>query len=333
MMSPQLHALVDQWVADGIVSSEQAQRMRADLDRADPLDIEPRRTDGRSILIEALGYLGGAIVLVGVALLVFRVWSRISPAGRLGLAVAGIVVLVVAGALTPVRGLPAGRRLRAVLWLGATGLAAASGSLLDNAYLHWAPAGTGTLAAAFGAAAAGGLWRAGRHPLQHASTAVGTALTAMFLTGWVTGWEGFNWPAVALCAVGTLWALLAQVGIIPDRVVGRGVGCLLSLFGGMSTLGTGPGSIVAVLVVAGWIVVAMRLSDLPILAVAAVATLPVVTNVVTQFFPGAVAAAVALVVVGLGLVGAAVVIARRRANAVPAGRPASLSLRHGVRVG
>lgn len=69
---------------------------------------------------EALGYLGGVLALVGLVLLLSRVWDDLPAAGRLGLAGGVSVVLLVAGSLVPDDAHPALARLRSFLWLLST---------------------------------------------------------------------------------------------------------------------------------------------------------------------------------------------------------------------
>jgi len=73
--SVDLSVAIEHWVADGIITAEQATRMRADLAESltVPLGGLPAavpRTSRAALVTEALGYLGGVIILVAVGLVV-----------------------------------------------------------------------------------------------------------------------------------------------------------------------------------------------------------------------------------------------------------------------
>src|SRR5690606_1538260 len=108
--------LVQRWVTAGIISSDQAQRIRADL-----ATVAPAATRPVSLVAEGLVYLGGVIVVVGLALVLGMSWDQLTPAGKVGVAGGIWLALTLAGALIPAQRLGAtGARLRAVLWTGAS---------------------------------------------------------------------------------------------------------------------------------------------------------------------------------------------------------------------
>ena len=78
---PDLDALVRRWVAAGIITPEQAQRIATDQ-RVQP---SPRRRtrDAMPLVIEALAYLGGVVILVAAGLLTGLYWSELGTGGRL----------------------------------------------------------------------------------------------------------------------------------------------------------------------------------------------------------------------------------------------------------
>jgi hypothetical protein len=96
------------------------------------------RSDGPSeqqrlpIIAEALGYVGGALLIVGIGLAVGRSWADLSTGGRIGVVGAVAVGLLVAGAAVPRRGDPALERLRSALWV----LSIAATALLTGIITH-----------------------------------------------------------------------------------------------------------------------------------------------------------------------------------------------------
>jgi hypothetical protein len=129
---------LDPLVAEGVLSRAQANAVLAALEAAGG----PARTPTRW-LVEIAGYLGGGLLLGGVALFLAASWETLSRAARSGL-LAGFVVLfvvaavVVAGGPRAVRRLGTGRataRRRIVgvlLALASVPAAAATGVALDH---------------------------------------------------------------------------------------------------------------------------------------------------------------------------------------------------------
>lgn len=183
---------LDRWVAAGLIARDQAVAIRdheaalADVGPApaeSPTSRPPRVRSRVPVVAEAIGYLGGALALGGVVLVLADRWTDLTALTRLGLALAGALVFVVAGALTPATSDPALGRLRAFLWLlssAATGVAAAV--IVDDQALR------GEVAVAWVAGAvaleSGLLWWWRDRPVQQAvalaaaAVAVGTGATA-----------------------------------------------------------------------------------------------------------------------------------------------------------
>ena len=90
MESGQIASLVDDWVEAGVVPAAGADRIRSDLARlarAPSPPAAPGVEHAGSLLVEALAYVGGAVVVAGTMLVTARYWSSLGTAGRLGTAV------------------------------------------------------------------------------------------------------------------------------------------------------------------------------------------------------------------------------------------------------
>jgi hypothetical protein len=194
--------LLERWVADGLITDDQARRMGAEL--------APAASVRTPLIVEALGYLGAALVAVASVLAGSWYWAYLSTAARLGVAGAAAVVLGLAGALEPPRA-PAGRRLRAVLWLGAT---AGTGAFLGLLGLEagWAGPHVLAMAAAGSAVTAAVCWWRHRHPLQHIGAFIAVQVLAGSLVGLLP--DAGLLPAVAVWTGGLVWGLLAWVELI-----------------------------------------------------------------------------------------------------------------------
>jgi hypothetical protein len=303
--------LLCHWVHEGLITAEQAALMRADVPLATPTAAvwpAPRAT---SLVIEALGYLGGVLIMVALGLVVGQYWADLSIGGQLALTGAVTVLLLFAGAAVPHRrGGGVGSRLRAVLWMAAAvGLAAFLG-LAGADVFGWEESAVATFAAGGAAVLATTLWYLHRQPVLHVAVLAATVATAIAATTLLPD-AGFL-PGVAMWGVGVVWAVLSWGGLYPPRRLGVLLGSVVTTFGALFVASEGWGSALAVTTVVALVAFALLVRDLVLLTVAALGTLNVLPVVVSRFFPGVLSAAMALLTVGLFLVGAAVVTARRK---------------------
>jgi uncharacterized membrane protein len=135
-------ALVDHWVAEGIITQEQAERIRSEQARISSLgnvpSAIPARRDRGPLVTEALGYLGGVLILVAAGLLTAQFWQDMPLGVRLAVVAGAAAALLAAGAAAvPERLGPAGHRLRSVLWLLCVGAVGAFLVLLTGDGLGW----------------------------------------------------------------------------------------------------------------------------------------------------------------------------------------------------
>ncbi|WP_432479277.1 hypothetical protein [Nocardioides sp. GXQ0305] len=304
----ELATLVERWRADGVITADQAEAML----RADHRLLVRVRSEAPStaLAIEALGYLGGVIVVVAALLLSGLYWADLPTGTRLAIAGTGAVALLVGGSLVPQRLGGAASRLRSVLWVGATGAAAGFLVVLGDETLSLREEGVALLASSGAAALAIVLWWVHPHLLQQIAMMVALALTAVALISEASNVEAL--PGLGIWGVGACWALLGWRGALRPPRVAMALGAAALVIGAATTmaydLGVGFALASAVLVV----LVSVLLSDLVLLAVGAVAVLLVLPEAVDRWFPGALAAPLALLVIGLLLVVTAVWTSRRR---------------------
>jgi hypothetical protein len=213
------HLRVTDWVSAGIITAEQAEAIQS-FESAGP---EPRTaphtgavherepstgiTSRVPSVAEALGYLGGLLVGIGLALVVSRYWTDLTLAGRLALSGGVAAALLVAGVLVRVDGDPALFRLQSVLWLvsaAATGLAAGVFAY-DGLDTRSAEAVALTVALAV-VVHSGALWRGGHHPVQEftffAAIPVAIGASMILLTGVTPAGVAVWLVAAAILAIG-----------------------------------------------------------------------------------------------------------------------------------
>jgi len=310
---------LDEWVRAGLITADQRQAIATHEahpgGRAHPFRVVPQ-TDvapAPSLVTEALGYLGGVIMLVGAGLLVGMYWADLSVALRLALVGGAAVALVVAGAAVPDRfGAPAGR-LRSALW--ALGVAATgafftilSVDVLDrtdeDALIVLAPP-TAILAAV--------LWRLRRTWLQQLALLVPVVLWAAAAALQIS--DSDTSPGLAMWVVGVIWAAVAWGGLLEPREVGVATGALAAGFGAMTMSGTNIadlGVLMGLTTALGLVALALRERNLAWLGVGAVLLMWTAPRAIVEWFPGQASAALTLLVTGGLLVGAAVWVARHK---------------------
>jgi hypothetical protein len=304
----EMSVLVDRWAASGLVSGDQAERMRADL--AGLTNQERHRVPPRagSVVVEALGYLGGVIVVVGALSVAAQYWEELSTAWRLGGVLATAVLLLIAGAVAPVARGAAAVRLRSVLWLASTAAASGALALLADDVLDLGVrdallvigAGTATYATA--------LWLVNRNLLQQLAMVAAAAMTAAAVVNKAD--VGPDAPGLGVWGVGVVWALLGWGGFLGPRRVVLALGTALAIFGGMLAGGSDAGLVLTLVTIAVAVAASILLQDLVLLGVATLGALVNIPAAMTRWFPDSLVGAWALVVAGLVLVTAAVWIAR-----------------------
>lgn len=308
--------LLDRWVAEGLISGAQADRIRqVDAGQVSEWSAAgsapPGRPDRTSLVTEALGYVGGILILVAAGTLLARVWSDLSLVAELMIVGLLTVVLLVAGMLVPAAELAARARLRAVLWLLSTVGMAGFLALLASDGFDWAAADAAVFAAGGTSIYAGLLWRSQRHVVQQAGLLAALAWTAASTVAELSGGPDVL-PGLAVLGVGVAWSALGWGGWLGARRPAYLMGAATAAFGSVVLTDVAWGHVVALLTVAAIIVVAVLFRDLVLLAIGALLALVVLPSAVDRFFPGILAVPVALLLAGSILIGIASAMSRRR---------------------
>ena len=296
------------WIEDGIVTPQQAEQIR--LEEASPL-LKARDT---SLVTEALGYVGGVLVVVASVLLTAQVWDDLALGARLALVGAAAVLLMVVGRALPAPAGSAGERLRGVVWALSSGATAFFLGLLASESWGWDGADVGLLVTAGTAAQSAVLWRASRFVIQQAVTfgaLCGAAATAIAEVA-PSGHTGDALPALGPLAVGAAWIGLAALGRLGPRVLSMALGGVATVFASLFVQQAGWGRFLAVGTITAVIVLALRLGELTLLGIGTVGMLFTLPPVVMTWFPGAVAAPLVLLLCGALLVFVAMRMLRRR---------------------
>jgi hypothetical protein len=297
---------VHEWADRGLITEEQAAQLVASVESSTLPAPAPSRT--RAVLVEAVAYLGGAIVVTSSILLGSLFWGDLSDAVRLVLVGTAAAGLVAGGGAVRATHHAASGRLRSALWAASVavtaGALAVAAGILDLGEVDAAvfvSAGTTGVAAV--------LWSRWRTPAQQAVTMAAAAMAAAAALVYL------DLPDQAIglgpWLVGIAWALLGWAGRTRPSRVGQTAGSAMAVLGAMMTASSDAGTVLTLATLVLLVAAALRLGDPLLLGVAAIGVVINVPAAVARWFPGSVGVPVALLVVGLLVVLVAVVMSRR----------------------
>jgi len=307
-----LSLLLSHWQEDGIITPEQAARMRVtpDVQVHARTGVPPEGATRSSLVVEALGYLGGVIIVAASMLISAQYWDDIDTAWRLVLLGGVSAALLACGAAVPRRLDAVGDRLRAVLWLGSTASCAGFLAVIAVEPLDLDSSSVAVLVASGTAVYAAGLWLSRHTVVQQLAMMVALAMTAGAVIARLDIADEL--PGVGVCGVGLVWALFGWGGLLLPRRLGIVLGSATAIIGAMMTGAADAGTVLTLVIVCAVVAAAVLARDLLLLGVGTVGVLVNIPAAVTKWFPDTMVAPYALLVVGAGLVLVALRIARRR---------------------
>lgn len=290
------------WVALGLIDNDQAARIRAVEAGEESPASQPDRS--RSLVSEALGYVGGALVVVASLLLGGQVWEDLSDGARLALVGGASALLVGVGFGVPALPGTAGARLRSAVWALSTGAFAGFAGLLVVDTLDWQDERAAVAILGSTALQAAVLWSLSRSPVQQV-TVFGPLCGAAAAGAALLSPDGEKWdvlPGIGVLLVAGTWLALALRDRIGPRVVAELLGGGGVVIGGAATQAADWGRVVSLVVLVGLVALALRLNEVLLLAVATLGMFLILPPLVTHWFPGALAAPLVLLGCGAALV-------------------------------
>ena len=307
-------ASLEDWVAAGLITREQADRIAvyesSRHERLPGVASAPEGPSGPSMVVEALGYLGGVIMLVGGGILVGLYWQDIPVALRLALMAVAALALVGAGLAVPDRLGEAAGRLHAVLWALAVVATAGFFIVLSTDALNRYDEDALIVVGPATAVVAAALWWQRRTWLQQLAL-----LAPLLLSAAAVGlqfWDSDSAPGLAVWVLGVAWTAVAWTGRIQPRTTGVAFGGVAAIFGASTTSAAQLGIALGLATAVALLVLSMRERSLPWLAVTAFGLLWTAPRAVVEWFPGRLSASVTLIATGGVLIGAAIWVARHQ---------------------
>jgi Predicted membrane protein (DUF2157) len=302
----ELRRQLARWVEVGVIRRDQADAILA-------MEGGGAESSGRrAVAVEILGYLGGALALVAGMVLGAESWAQLGRWGRV--AVLAVVVAALLGAGWRLRADAGGvlPRLASVLWFAAVAawaglLAVLIGDRSDDIF-----GDPPLLVAAGSLALAGALWALERRALQQVALLV-TAVATILAVGDRLGWPGETVAALALLGVGAAWLVLGWRGLLQPRRTAEALGAIAVTSGPEVLFAAGSkGWLWVGLALALGLLVAGSMLGRPVLLGIGAAALVLFLSEAAATWWRSLGAPLALLLAGLGLVGAAVVLSRLR---------------------
>lgn len=325
--APELAARLEGWVEAGLLAADQADAIRRHEGLWTPAGAPPSRRGGlRPWLAEVVGYVGAAFALGALALILDDLWARLTPGGRLALALLLTVLVLGAGAAVSPRSTAPLRRLAAVLWTAGVAGTAWSTALLGDGVLglpeRWlAPATAGAaLAVALLLLARGG------HAAVQLAALVAAGVLAVSLLDAVAPLPPSSTAVGAvLLGLGAAWALAGAGGWLGPVRVAETAGAALALVATQvlaSASSPLPGLWLGLAAAAALAALSVATGRPHLLLVGAAGLFVTVPRLVFELFADTLGAPVTLLAVGLLLILLAVGLARVRGLAADVRRGA-----------
>jgi len=318
---PELNEQLVRWTAAALIDPVQARQI-AEHEAARAASTEAIPGHRRLPLVaEVLGYVGAVVAVAALVVAVRQFWPHVPAGVQLAFAGTVAVLLTAAGGALRTAKEPAAVRLRSVLWLLATGSAAAFVAILGDRFLRMSYEDVAVITTAAWTACAIPLWWRGRTALLQLSLFAGSvAVVETSIDRIVANAPGWEY-GLGLWVLSMLWGAAAWRGYLTSRTAGLAASGSGVIVGAIITTDTAAGVVFALATVAGVLAAGIVSRRVLLLGLGAAGLIYVVPDAAGRYLPGSPAAPLAVALVGLLLLAVAIWLARSRARSASPPRP------------
>lgn len=299
-----LRERLETWEREGILSHDQADRI-LDFEGSAPTHRFPP-------WMEAVAYLGAALVLLALGLLAGEFWDRLTGVAQFTLALVVTGILVATGFLLRGSQEPAAGRAGSFAWLLAIAGAAFTAWVLGDRMLNLAEERSALLAAVVALGSSVPLWMMAKRTAQMIGMGVAAAFAAVMIMSQFDPMPEWG-PSIALATAGVIWLLLTWGGIFEPEKVSyalASIGILGIGFG--EVLGIMPWPLIGLLAALGLMALAVRLEQGIMLGFGVAGLFLYVPATVFEVWGDTVGVPIALLITGIVLLAGILVAVRLR---------------------
>jgi hypothetical protein len=309
-MGHDLDEVLERLVARDVLTMEQAAAVRAEYAEA---QIPTAGASRIPPVVEAAGYLGAVLAAVAAIFVVARFWAELAPWSQLAVLALVAGALWVGGRWVEAPG-AVERRITSFLWFWSIGAVAWAGwiagegvlGLRSETALFWLSVAATAYAAA--------LWR--RLPTAPLQLALFGGVQGVFLFGLaLLERPPTEWFGAIVWVIGLAWGVLAWGGLVsPVRAafafsgIAAGIGAQVTVFAAARGWGLSLGFVTAALAMG----TGTRWAQPALTAIGTVVLAVILPQAMTTWFPGSLAAPLAVLLSGLVLLGGALATVRSR---------------------
>lgn len=304
----ELRQVLARAVARGDLSRDQAEKI-LEAEQVDGTEAPAPTSRLRSLVAEALGYVGAALAMVAVFIVIADFWADLEPWSRVALPAVFAVAFMVAGAY--IQGTDGAiARLGSFIWLLAAVAAALTMTVLGQEVLELDGESTGLLTGVVGAVVGAILWWFRRAALQQVSAFAG--LVVATLAGFAALDPGlFAWAGLAVWGLGLAWGLLTWADLVPPRTAGWLLSGLAALVGPIFLAEEQSWALwLGLLTAAGAVAASVAIGHTVLLALGILGLFGYVPPTVFEYFGEALGPPVALLITGAVLIGISIGLTR-----------------------
>ena len=309
-----LNQQLERWLADGIITDEQADMMIHSVLESDAPD---RSSRGRRIplVAEILGYVGAALAIWAILFIVAEQWASLEHWAQAALFGALSFALFAGGRVLLWSEEPAFARLSSVLWAGSVIALGGAMWVLFDPIGGFSVEATGTMIGLGAALVAFAMYRLQRSILQHIALYVSVLVALNFLVTLAADLEVFAY-GLLVWGIGLVWALVSRAQLLPPGTLGMTIGAISMFYGAqmisfgsdIEALGIWLGLATAALFAAGGV----ALQEKPALIIGALGIFWFVPQAMFHFFGETFGGMIGLFLSGLAIVGLAIWFSRDR---------------------